>query len=546
MASEQVCRRDRVTTWWGFVAAGLVSAATLLPFLRKAYNIDDLTFLLQAQHMQVDPLHPTAFDMVFHGQVLRVSKSLVSGPVMATLLLPSVALGGAEWLTHLVQLALLWFSALSTARLGQRLGLTQAESGIAALFMVAAPGVLAMAGTAMPDVPALCFLTAGIERLLAWKAERRPVALFFAVVLLALAVLARPHALLGLGIAALLWTDDKDWQAGLRAVLRSSLGALPYLLLTAGLLFLINRLTRDPQAGRDVAAATMSRLMTRWFWHNLATIPAQWLLTFPLVLPWIAADLRAFFRRPSTWLFLFAGGYLGMKLGMGTLPPTYARPFAVVVTGLGSAVLMNILIEGVARKDRVQVALGLWLLLSLPATFYDHLPVKYLVPSAPAMAILLVRRYRKRAPARLAPIAIASALVGLVIAVLVLRADSSLAEIGRRGGQIVAWLRTSGRVQNVWMDGAWGFQWYAVQAGARPMTQNPPYPQPGDLVVVGPQGGRINLIQRRTLLNVQRFQATAGWVLGYGAGFFTNGFGALPWWFGPGELGRIEVWRIER
>ena len=424
MASGQLLRRDTWIDRWGLgVAAGLAAAA-LLPFLSKAYNIDDVTFLLQAQHMLSDPLHPTAFDMVFHGQVLRVSKSLVSGPVMATLLLPAVALGGAEWLTHLIQLVLLLLSALSTARLGERLGLSRREGAIAALFVVAAPGVLAMAGSAMPDVPALCFLTLGIERLLAWRSERRKTALIAAVLSLALAVLSRPHTLLALGIAALLWTDDEDWQKGLGTIVRRSLGALPWLLLTGLVLLAVNRLTRDPQAGRDVAGATLSRLMTRWFWHNLATIPAQWLLTFPLVLPWIAADVRGFFRRPSSWLFLILGGVLGIKLGMGTLPAIYARPLALLFTGLGSAVLMNILIEGVQRRDRVQVALGLWLLISLPATFYDHLPVKYLVPSAPAMAILLVRRYRERAPQRLATVVLLSAAVGLVISVLVLRADA--------------------------------------------------------------------------------------------------------------------------
>ena len=545
MASGQLLRRDTWIDRWGLgVAAGLAAAA-LLPFLSKAYNIDDVTFLLQAQHMLSDPLHPTAFDMVFHGQVLRVSKSLVSGPVMATLLLPAVALGGAEWLTHLIQLVLLLLSALSTARLGERLGLSRREGAIAALFVVAAPGVLAMAGSAMPDVPALCFLTLGIERLLAWRSERRKTALFAAVLSLALAVLSRPHTLLALGIAALLWTDDEDWQKGLGTIVRRSLGALPWLLLTGLVLLAVNRLTRDPQAGRDVAGATLSRLMTRWFWHNLATIPAQWLLTFPLVLPWIAADVRGFFRRPSSWLFLILGGVLGIKLGMGTLPAIYARPLALLFTGLGSAVLMNILIEGVQRRDRVQVALGLWLLISLPATFYDHLPVKYLVPSAPAMAILLVRRYRERAPQRLATVVLLSAAVGLVISVLVLRADASLAAIGRRGGQVVAWLRKNDPQKTVWMDGAWGFQWYAVAAGARPMTQTPPYPQAGDLVVVGPQGGQINLLPRRKLIHIERFAATAGWVLGHGAGFFTNGHGALPWSFGPGDLGRIEVWRIE-
>lgn len=545
MAFGQFLRRDAWAESWGISVAALLALATLLPFLNKAYNFDDLTFLLQAQHMLSDPLHPTAFDMVFHGQVLRVSKSLVSGPVMATLLLPSVALGGAEWLSHLIQLGLLLVSVLATARLARHLGLSRREAGLAALFVVAAPGVLAMTGTAMPDVPALCFLTLGIERVLAWKSSRRPHAVIAAVLCLALAVLSRPHALLGLGVAALLYTDDDAWKRGPVAIVRQSLRALPWLLATGLLLLAINRLTRDPQAGHDVAGATLSRLTTRWFWYNLATIPSQWLLTFPLALPWILADVRGFLRRPSTWLFLLLGGWLGMKLGMGTLPSTYARPFAVGVTALGSAVLMDIVLEGGQRRDRVQVALGLWLLMSLPGTLYDHLPVKYLVPSAPAMGILLVRRYRERAPLRLQPVALLSAGVGMLITVLVLRAESTLAEIGRRGGQVVTWLRQNDPSATVWMDGAWGFQWYAVQAGARPLTQAPPFPKKGDLVVAGLQSDGSKRLLTRKQVHIETFSASNGWVLGHGAGFYTNGFGALPWSVGPGELGRIEVFRIE-
>ena len=65
--------------------AAAVALAVLLPFLGKAFTIDDVTFLLQAKHILRDPLHPTAMDMVFHGVRLRLSHELVTGPVMAYL-----------------------------------------------------------------------------------------------------------------------------------------------------------------------------------------------------------------------------------------------------------------------------------------------------------------------------------------------------------------------------------------------------------------------------------------------------------------------------
>ena len=59
------------------VPAIVVAGLILLPFLNKAFNIDDLTFLLQAEHILKDPWHPTAFEMGFHGEKGRNSDGMV-------------------------------------------------------------------------------------------------------------------------------------------------------------------------------------------------------------------------------------------------------------------------------------------------------------------------------------------------------------------------------------------------------------------------------------------------------------------------------------
>ncbi|MGB9005083.1 MAG: hypothetical protein WCB96_05090, partial [Candidatus Aminicenantales bacterium] len=48
-------------------AAPAMALATLvlLPFLGKAFTIDDTLFMRQAEHVLVDPLHPTAFEIVW-------------------------------------------------------------------------------------------------------------------------------------------------------------------------------------------------------------------------------------------------------------------------------------------------------------------------------------------------------------------------------------------------------------------------------------------------------------------------------------------------
>ena len=56
---------------WPAVA---LCVGALLPFMNKAFTNDDVTFLLQARHVLGDPLHPTAFEMVFQGTRIRLSQ----------------------------------------------------------------------------------------------------------------------------------------------------------------------------------------------------------------------------------------------------------------------------------------------------------------------------------------------------------------------------------------------------------------------------------------------------------------------------------------
>src|SRR5262249_48089924 len=139
----------------------MVAAIVVLAFLPKAHTIDDVTFLTMAEHASRDPLHPTALWMVSDGSRIRLSSALVTGPVMAWLLLPSIALGSAEWAAHLVQLVLLAAAILATAALARRIGADAATARVSAMLLATMPAVLPMATTAMPDVPAMAFGAVG-------------------------------------------------------------------------------------------------------------------------------------------------------------------------------------------------------------------------------------------------------------------------------------------------------------------------------------------------------------------------------------------------
>jgi hypothetical protein len=119
----------------------VLAAAVLLPFLGKAFTIDDTMFLRQAEHLLSDPLHPTAFEMVWSSAAAPVRNSAImpSGPAMAYLLVPCVRLGGTEWVAHLTQLLLFGLAILATAGLALRLGLDRAGARAASLLLAATP-----------------------------------------------------------------------------------------------------------------------------------------------------------------------------------------------------------------------------------------------------------------------------------------------------------------------------------------------------------------------------------------------------------------------
>ena len=80
LRTATVLRASLLASW----PALLVAFAFTLPFIDKAFTVDDPSFLRMAEHMLADPLHPTAFDVVFHGRAVRASQG-VSGPVMPAL-----------------------------------------------------------------------------------------------------------------------------------------------------------------------------------------------------------------------------------------------------------------------------------------------------------------------------------------------------------------------------------------------------------------------------------------------------------------------------
>lgn len=516
-----------------------LACLTLVPFLGKAFTMDDTVFLFEARHALRDPLHPTAFEMTWTYVPERVSAFVPTGPVMAWLLVPTVLAGGSEAVAHTTQLLLVLLAILATVSLALRLGLSRAWAMASGLALAAAPTLLAMAGTAMPDVPAMALGVTGLERLVAWREEGRRHQAVAAAVLLGLAPMTRTHLVLLLGVAALLLVPDPLSPLGWARVPIRRWALLAASAAVAAVVYLA---TRDPAPqGGQIVGAALALTSTEHLSLNALSLPIHWALASPFALGWSVLRLRAMARR---WWVLLAAS-LAASWPIASLNEPDAPFWLAPVAGLGAAALVDVVLEALRRRDSTWIALAAWMLVPAPAIVYSHLPSKYLLASAPAAALLLARAAAGR---RLGRIAIAAtAVLGVALGVAILRADAAFAEVGRTGVRLLARpLVAAGR--NVWYDGHWGFQWYAEAAGARCWSAAPPQPAPGDFIVSNARRSiPLDEAAFDALVHLRRYEdrRPGGRLMSRaaGAGFYSNVWGLLPWAWGDDLIDAVDLWQ---
>jgi len=512
----------------------VLAAVLLLPFAGKAFTIDDTVFMRQAEWVLTDPLHPSALTMVWSEvpRPMRLSQVMPTGPVMAWLLAPAALAGGSEIVAHVVQLLLLLVAIVEVAALALRLGYDDSVAQLSSLFLASTPAVLGMAGTVMPDVAAMTLGLVGIERLCAWRQHGGIAAGVCAALALALAPLARSHLLVLPGLAICIL--DYPWRRG---AWRQWLPvvAVPVVVLAIVLL------TRDPLGGSSdmVQSAGMFSSFAN-VRSNAVAFGVHWVLLMPLGLAWMLSRGRRFWLSPVPWL--------GVAVGAAALANDTRWLWIAPVAGFGIAVVVDVVVDSVKHRDARRMALALWLLVALPVVVYLHFPSKYLVACAPAAAIVAAAAVLALPRPRALATGAAVVLGGAMFGTLILQADANFAGLGRRAvAELIAPRVAAG--ERVWFTPNWGFQWYAERAGATILTTTPPKPQPGDLIVSAREtisGIPIQAFKKRELLATVTDSTTGGRILSskLGAGFYSNGWGYLPWVWGSTEIDRFELWRV--
>jgi 4-amino-4-deoxy-L-arabinose transferase-like glycosyltransferase len=514
----------------------------LVPFLNKAYTIDDPVFLLEARQILKTPLQPMSFAICWMGdETCQVHVgglgAVTAEGLMGYLLVPVILLGGAEWIAHLLQAFLACLAVLVMVRLALRLGFDRVQAAMAGLLVAAIPPFLSMASTAMPDIAALTLGLTGIERLLAWKEERRWHQAAIAGLTLGLAPYARPHVALLIPLGAL-WLFDELQIRKLLAQLRRQAYLWTPILIAACILVAVNYLTRDlgPAYG-----STNKFIGTENIPRNLYAYLHYLSFPIPFTVVWLAIHWRKaplLIVLPSIPVFLFHF----MRFPSGS-PAEWSVDAALY----GLIALVHMIYRYTHAWDRMGMLLSLWVLVPVPVIIYTHFPIKYMVIVLPAIVLILIRILSRLPRSREL-----SAYGALVFACagfscVLLRADADFAEYGRKASaELIAPHVAAG--EKVWYGGQWGFYWYAQEAGAKISKPGEPGPNPGELLAVGLiEGGGVtrDRFPNRELIDSRHYDSPHGRTMGYGACLYTNNCGGYaPWVWKPETTNVYELWRI--
>jgi hypothetical protein len=516
----------------------VLSGACLLPYLSKAFTIDDPFYLQQAEYIRTSPMHPTRMEVcwAFDNLCSPMAGVAANSLLMSYFLVPVVATGGHEWLAHLMQLLILWIGITATVSLAFRLGFGSFAAGAASMILAATPPVLAMASTAMPDILAMALGVIGIERLLAWRQDGKPIQGILSALALGLAAFTRMHMVLLWPCGAFLLRDDtrildlKGWLA-----LKTRWWPLVATALIFGIAYALTR-----EWGIELGP-TQHWVATTNIYPNLRSYLIYWILALPLGAAWLLLRILRN-RRMTLWLLI---ALCGLAI-WNTLTLPLRALLATLSAGLGLVVLIDVFLWAFRSGEKRRILCAVWLLLPLAALEYFHLPVKYLVPCAPAAALLIVSILP---PERWRTAVVAGIVAGgVVLGSLMLHADTKFAEMGREAAaRLIAPHVAAG--QRVWLSSQWGFQWYALKAGARLLRPND-VPASGDYLARGEIEGYPETMKRLPSAEIAETYTVGGqggrtMSAKDHAGLYSNRYGMLMWAWGSGEWNRYELWRFQ-
>ena len=537
----------------------------LLPFVTRAFHIDDPLFLWAADHIRKEPTNPYNFNVMWYATERPMSLVMENPPLASYYLaLVRALFGPGELAAHLAFFCVALAASYGAFLVARRFC---ANALLAAALAAFTPVFLVSSLTVMSDVLMLALWIFAVHFWLIGLDRGQHVAFLVAAVLMALATYAKYFgvALLPLLLvySAMKMRKAGWWLAylaipGLAAALYEIAGRQLYghgLLFNAARYAVVTnvgfgRFTLS-KVGVDFAFLGACVASAVFFAHRLWS-PRQLLagagmFIGVLLLVGSATHLGSFelpTENSARWLLAAQFGFW-IAAGVGVL--------ALALTDLNQ------------RRDPDSLFLAFWVIGTfLFAGFVNWtMNGRTILPIVVPAGILIVRRLESRRSASPAKLQIVSAPVvaAAALAVMVAWADSRFANVARDGALQIA--KEFGGIRRLWFQGHWGFQYYIEQRGAKPMdakkwslassvaTKDEWALVPGDVIAIPAINTNFYGIPTEWYtLRKYLLLPSSGWIgtmnSSIGAGFYSDEFGPLPFAFGAMEPERFVLLDVKK
>lgn len=537
------------------IAVLAVVAVCLVAFGGKAFTIDDTLFLKLARHLLEEPLDFYSFDVNWYGVALPMHEITKNPPLGGYLVaLVGSIFGWSEWTLHLAFLVPALLATAGTYALAARFTSHPAWAALAGLLT---PVFLVSSTNVMCDTTMLAFWCWSIWFWLRGMDRERSGALWFATALAGLAFLTKYF---GICLVPLLFVDGLlrrrrlgAWCLPLlvplafAAAYQLATDALDYGINGGGLLVDAASFATGFQQGTQFEV--MRRTITGLCFAGgcllpaLILAPALWSRRAILATFVLASGAAAWWLREGSWL----GWDLELLGWSGADPEDAAWPLQLSFIGqflalaAGGISLLFLVLTELRRGTREP---DTWLLvLWVGGTFAFATYVNWVnngrsnLPMAPALGILLVRRFELHPPRRF--VLAAGGVLATTVALAVTWGDYRWANSIRDSARwIVA--EYDDESGELWFQGHWGFQHYMEEGGARALDVDEDFLRPGEKLVlpsnnvdVYPPPGRPALGENIDRLSHPASSYVHTMQRRLGASFYASNLGPLPFVFGP-------------
>lgn len=539
---------------------------TVLPFVNKAYHIDDTLVVYPAKQILKFPFHPFDFEVNWYGDPR--SFWLEDNPPLVFYFVSFVILlfGESEKILHISFVLFPIIAVVSMYFLGRRL--TKLPF-LSSAFLIATSAFLVMSTNIMLDIPLLAFYLASIATFM-YGIDRDDSKLkILSGVLIGLAALTKYTGLTLIPLLVVYVIVRREKFSRVLWVFVIPLFMFGswciHNLITHGSIHFIEAagiLNFKPGALYQKFIGTLSYL-------GGATV-------FPLLIP-----VLLFTKKKDVFIYAFAF-FLAVLLPYNLLTDLgyeFAKMFFIILFLWVALLLLIKVIEKIVWffiayirnpqiKDSRWVADEVILLLWFSGIFIMNVISEYsaarfvLIMLPPVILLMLriaeggfVRRFKHSSA-----VMICGLFLSLMMSISVAYADYSYADVYRLcKNKIKAMFE--GKNQRVFFDGHWGFQYYMEKEGFRCFSPKIDNPRKGDILVIpsvasydmpidvssikeqlGNYPGRhlklMDIVEYNSWFPVRTMHKEAR------AGFYSHGWGFLPFAFSKRYLEKFYIWEF--